>query len=108
MPPAHKKVGVQSLGRSHGGCSTKIHVATDALGDALRVISTSGARNDHTHAAALMENFLAEYVSADKGYDAEGFVLKVKGQDTEAVIPSRCGNQVQRERLSGICARNDA
>src|SRR5205085_1009416 len=92
-----KKHGAQSLGRSRGGFSTKIHLATDALGNALRFILTGGERNDITQAEALIENFAAEYVIADKGYDSGAFILKLKERDSEAVIPSRATNKVQRE-----------
>ena len=92
-----KKEGAQSLGRSRGGFSTKIHLATDALGNALRFILTGGERNDITQAEALVKDFAAEYVIADKGYDSEAFVSRLKEQDSEAVIPSRATNKVQRE-----------
>ncbi|MDT5157348.1 MAG: hypothetical protein QOH51_1705 [Acidobacteriota bacterium] len=92
-----KKEGEQSLGRSRGGFSTKIHLATDALGNALRFILTGGERHDITQAEALIKDLAAEYVIADKGYDSEAFVLHLKGQDSEAVKPSRATNKVQRE-----------
>ncbi len=92
-----KKEGAQSLGRSRGGFSTKIHLATDALGNALRFILTGGERNDITQAEQLVENFTADYVIADKGYDAAPFVLKLKGRNVEAVIPSRINRKEQRE-----------
>jgi transposase len=92
-----KKEGAQSLGRSRGGFSTKIHLATDALGNALRFILTGGERNDITQAAALVKDLCAEYLIADKGYDSEAFVLLLKERATEAVIPSRATNKVQRE-----------
>jgi transposase len=92
-----KKHGEQSLGRSRGGFSTKIHIAADGLGNALRFILTGGERNDITQAIALVKDFGVEYVIADKGYDSEAFVLYLKGQDAEAVIPSRANQKVQRE-----------
>ena len=92
-----KKEGEQSLGRSRGGFSTKIHLATDALGNALRFLLTGGERNDITQAAALVKDLCAEHVIADKGYDAEAFVLYLQGREAEAVIPSRATNKVQRE-----------
>ena len=92
-----KKQGAQSLGRSRGGFSTKIHLVTDALGNALRFRLTGGERNDITQAEALVEGFSAEYVIADKGYDSEAFVARLKGRASEAVIPSRATNKVQRE-----------
>jgi transposase len=92
-----KKHGAQSLGRSRGGFSTKIHLATDALGNALRFILTGGERNDITQAAQLIENFSADHVIADKGYDAGSFVLKLKERNCEVVIPSRRNHKEQRE-----------
>jgi transposase len=92
-----KKHGAQSLGRSRGGFSTKIHLATDALGNALRFILTSGERNDITQAEGLIENFAADYVIADKGYDSEPFISKLKERNSEAVIPSRVNRKEQRE-----------
>ena len=92
-----KKHGAQSLGRSRGGFSTKIHLATDALGNALRFLLTGGERNDITQAASLVKDLSAEYVIADKGYDSEAFVSHLRGREAEAVIPSRATNKVQRE-----------
>ena len=92
-----KKHGGQSLGRSRGGFSTKIHLATDALGNAWRFILTGGERNDITQAEALVKDFVAEHVIADKGYDSEAFVSRLKEQGSEAVIPSRATNKVQPE-----------
>ncbi len=92
-----KKHGAQSLGRSRGGFSTKIHLATDALGNALRFILTGGERNDITQAALLVEDFSAEYVIADKGYDAAAFVSQLRARNSEAVIPSRRNHKVQRK-----------
>jgi transposase len=91
-----KKEGAQSLGRSRGGFSTKIHLAPDALGNAVRFILTGGERHDITQAAKLIENFCADYVIADKGYDAEAFVLTLKERNSEVVIPSRLNHKVPR------------
>jgi transposase len=63
----------------------------------VRFILTGGERNDITQAEQLIEGFSAEYVIADKGYDSEAFVLRLKGRDTEAVIPSRITHKVRRE-----------
>ena len=63
----------------------------------MRFILTGGERNDITQAQALVEGFRAEFVIADKGYDSEAFVLQLKERDSEAVIPSRATNKVQRE-----------
>ena len=92
-----KKHGEQCLGRSRGGHSTKIHLATDALGNAIRFILTGGQRNDITQAQALIENLFPEYVLADKGYDADKFVLLLKKRNSKVVIPSRVNRKIQRE-----------
>jgi transposase len=63
----------------------------------LRFILTGGERNDITQAEALVKDFVAEHVIADKGYDSEAFVAHLRGRDSEAVIPSRATNKVQRE-----------
>jgi transposase len=72
-------------------------LATDALGNALRFILTSGERNDITQAEQLVENFAADYVMADKGYDAEPFIMKLKDRNFAVVIPSRVNRKEQRE-----------
>ncbi len=92
-----KKHGAQSLGRSRGGFSTKIHLATDALGNAVRFILTEGERNDITQAELLVKDLSADYVIADKGYDAQAFVLKLKERNCAVVIPSRVNHKVQRK-----------
>lgn len=92
-----KKHGAQSLGRSRGGFSTKIHLATDALGNAVRFILTGGERNDITQAESLVEGFAAAQVIADKGYDAAPFISTLKERNAEAIIPSRVNRKEQRE-----------
>lgn len=92
-----KKEGAQSLGRSRGGFSTKIHLATDALGNALRFVLTGGERHDITQAEPLIEDLEALCVIADKGYDAESFVLSLKERNCEVVIPARANRRVPRE-----------
>ena len=72
-------------------------MATDALGNALRFILTGGERHDITQAEQLIENLSADYVIADKGYDSEAFVLKLKERNSEVVIPSRSNHKVQRQ-----------
>ena len=93
---AHKKNGHRSLGRSRGGFSTKIHLACDALGNALRFILTGGERNDITQAENLIENFAAEFVLADKGYDSNDFILKIEAQNSSVAIPSKANRKQQR------------
>jgi len=50
-----KKHDEQNLGRSRGRFSTKVQVAWDTSGNAVRFILTGGQRNDITQAEALIE-----------------------------------------------------
>ena len=91
-----KKTGCQSLGRSPAGHSTKIHLACDALGNAIRFILTGGERNDITKAESLIENLSTDSLLADKGYDSEALVLKLEKLGSGAGIPSRANRKRQR------------
>jgi transposase len=92
-----KKHGTQSLGFRCGGHSTKIHLATDALGNAIRFILTGGERNDITQAEQLLENLFPDYVLADKGYDSDKFVLLLRRRNSRVVIPSKVNRKIQRK-----------
>ncbi|VFU10547.1 transposase [Methylocella tundrae] len=77
------------MGRSRGGLSTKIHAATDALGNPVRLLFGPGQRNDITKAHALIEGFEAEAVIADKGYDANHLRQAVLECGAKPIIPSK-------------------
>jgi transposase len=66
------------------------------LGNALRFILTGGERNDITQAANLIENFAADFVLADKGYDANDFIRQIEAQKSSVVIPSKANRKIQR------------
>jgi transposase len=70
----------QGLGRSRGGLSTKLHVATEALGLPLRLIASAGQRSD----------------IADKGYDADHLIDAIAKAGAEPVIPPRKHRKTQR------------
>ena len=91
-----KKSGVQAIGRSRVGLTTKIHAAVDALGNPVRTILTAGQQADITQAEALIAGFAANSVLADKGYDADAFVAKIESQGAHAVIPPRSNRNEQR------------
>ena len=61
----------------------------DALGLPLRFLLTAGQRHDITQAEALLDSYAADYVIADKGYDADGFRDTIAQLEAEAVIPPR-------------------
>ena len=66
-PP--KGAETQAVGRSRGGLSSKIHLATDADVNPAHMIQTVGERNDITQIEALLDGFKADHVLADKGYN---------------------------------------
>jgi len=87
----------QALGRSHGGFSTKIHIAVDALGNPLRFILTAGQCHDSPQAEALIDGYATAALIADKGYDSAPLISAVKANGVEAVIPPRSNRKEQRE-----------
>lgn len=86
----------QALGRSKGGFSTKIHVLVDALGNPLKFILTPGQRHDITQAENLLQATNNTVVIADKSYDSNAFVQKIKMQNSTVVIPPRKNRKVHR------------
>ena len=79
----------QSLGRSRGGFSTKIHILVDALGNSLRFLLTGGQRHDITQAEELIDSLLFDAVIADKGYDSDAFLQTIAEREAKAIIPAR-------------------
>ncbi|HEX9931057.1 MAG TPA: transposase [Pyrinomonadaceae bacterium] len=96
VPLERKKHGTQNLGCSRGGFSTKIHVASDALGNAIRFILSGGERNDITQSEKLIENLFPDYVIADTAYDTNKFILLLKKRTVKAVIPSKANRKEPR------------
>ena len=92
-----KKHGEQALGRSRGGFTTKIHVAVDGLGNALRFCLTAGQRHDITQAQHLLEGFDFEHLIADRGYSAAHFIDYLLDRGINAVIPPHQRAKLLRE-----------
>ncbi|SAK78368.1 ISBm1, transposase orfB, degenerate [Caballeronia pedi] len=91
-----EKSGPQALGRSRGGLSTKIHLAVDSLGRALRLILTEGQVADIACAQDLVDGLRCKAVIADKGYDSDAFVKSIRASRAKAVIPPRSNRKIQR------------
>ena len=75
------------MGRSRGGLTTKIHLATDALGRPLRVILTPGQRGDAPIAPDLLDGLSPQRVLADKAYDSNAVRALIGRMKAEPVIP---------------------
>jgi len=63
----------------------------------LRVIITEATVADCTKACDLIAGIKADYLLADRGYDADAIVAPAQAQGMEAVIPPRKHRKVQRE-----------
>ena len=63
----------------------------DGLGNPLRLLLSSGNRNDICYAQQLLEPFdlRGKYIIADKGYDSDRFVHWLEEHGAIVVIPSR-------------------
>ena len=78
------------IGRTKGGLNTKLHAVTDAKGRPLKFFMTAGQVSDHTGAAALLGSLpAAEWMLADRGYDADWFRDALKDKGIRACIPGR-------------------
>lgn len=78
------------IGRTKGGLNTKLHAVTDAKGRPLKVFMTAGQVSDYTGAAALLGCLpAAEWMIADRGYDADWFRDALKDKEIRPCIPGR-------------------
>ena len=85
------------MGRSVGGVSTKLHIATDALGNPVGFILTPGQAADVTQAEPLMRAHRADAYLMDKAYDSDAVLKEAKRLGGVAIIPPKKNRKVQRE-----------
>lgn len=76
--------------------STKIHAATDALGNPVRLLFGSGQRHDVKRSHKLLDDLEPDAVIADKGYDADHLRDAISDRGAEAVIPLRSNRKAPR------------
>ena len=78
------------IGQTKGGMNTKLHAVTDASGRPIRFFITAGQVSDYTGAAALMNTLPdADWLLADRGYDADWFREALLDRGTRPCIPGR-------------------
>ncbi|WP_144038974.1 IS5 family transposase [Gemmobacter megaterium] len=78
------------IGRTKGGPNTKLHAVTDATGRPIRFFMTTGEVSDYTGAAAMLSSLpTADWLLADRGYDADWFRDALKDKGIRACIPGR-------------------
>lgn len=78
------------IGRTKGGMNTKLHAVTDANGRPIKFFITAGQFSDYTGAAALLSNLPeAEWLLADRGYDADWYREALQDKGITPCIPGR-------------------
>ncbi|QUS36880.1 IS5 family transposase [Falsirhodobacter algicola] len=78
------------IGRTKGGMNTKLHAVTDANGRPIRFFMTADQVSDYIGAAALLSNLPeAEWLLADRGYDADWYREALQDKGITPCIPSR-------------------
>ncbi|MFD1439332.1 IS5 family transposase [Acinetobacter terrae] len=84
----------RAIGQSRGGRTTKIHLATDANGLPIDFKITGGDVHDSQVAEQLIETVeAADYLIADKGYDAEPIRIFIKNKNMIPIIPMRSNSK---------------
>jgi transposase len=90
------KKGDEALGRSRGGFTTKLHIACDAHGKPVQLLLGPGQEHDLTRADELLADHQPAAVIADKAYDADAFLARIREREAEIVIPPLKVRNVQR------------
>ena len=97
-PACRGSQGRQSRdGKDKRGLNSKIHLAVDAHGMPVRFFVTAGTTADCSQAAALIEGISAQYLLADRGYDADYVVGKAREMGMKIVMPSKKNRIVSRD-----------
>ena len=70
--------------------NTKLHAVTDAIGRPITFFMSAGQVSEYTGAAALLREFpKADWLIADRGYDADWFRDALKDKEIKPCIPGR-------------------
>ena len=70
--------------------NTKLHAVTDAIGRPITFFMSAGQVSDYTGAAALLRSLPeADWLIADRGYDADWFRDALKDKGIKPCIPGR-------------------
>ncbi|GAD09100.1 transposase and inactivated derivatives [Gluconobacter frateurii NBRC 103465] len=89
------------IGRAKGGMNTKLHAVTDQNGRPLSFFMTAGQISNYTGAAALLESLpMAQWMLADRGYDADWFRDALEEKGIRPCIPGRksCGKPIRYDK----------
>jgi len=84
----------QAVGRSRGGCNTKIHALADAKGRLIAILLSGGEAHDCPLAERLIRRVKSpERLLGDKAYDSAELREALDERDTKPVIPNRCNRK---------------
>lgn len=99
LPGREKKSGPQAIGRSHGGLSTKIHLACADERHALGIALTPGQAADAPagvyHVEQIVQIPEVKACGGDRAYDTDVIRAILKAAGKEAVIPPKANRKVQ-------------
>jgi transposase len=88
----------QSMGRSRGGLTSKIHAVVDTNGLPVRLALTTGEAHDNRLAVRLLSRLRSgAMLLADRGYDADWIRILVRQRGAWANIPPK------RNRKEALC-----
>ncbi len=88
----------ESIGRSRGGLTTKLHAVVDAIGLPVRLGLTCGQAHDNRLCSTLLSSLQPNaQLLADRGYDADWIRTFIAVRGAWANIPPK------RNRTSPIC-----
>ena len=93
---SHSKVHPHASG-AKGVLNTKIHFAVDSHGMALKAIITKGSEADCKQAVNLIGEMKAQYLLADRGYDANCIIDYAEELNMNIVIPPKKNRIIQRK-----------
>lgn len=100
----------ETLGRSRGGLSTKIHLLADSRCRPLRTLTTAGQRHDSLAFEPLMDDLSVkrpgrgrprrrpDALLADKAYSNKAIRSHLRDRGIQAVIPLKADQQPGRRR----------
>jgi transposase len=84
----------QSMGRSRGGLTSKIHVVVDRNGLPVQLALTPGEAHDNRLVAKLLPHLKSgSMLLADRGYDADWIRSLVRQHAAWANIPPKCNRK---------------
>jgi transposase len=95
--PKKRGSAQRHIGRTKGGLSSKLHAVCDDRGRPVRLLLTAGNINDIVGAGELLKDLPeANYLLADKGYDADWFREGLRRRGVEPCIPYISTRKIQQ------------